>query len=407
MSSLRILMYCHDRAGLSHTMRTMMVASHLAENLADCSILVLTDLSIIGRLKFPENVDYVHLPGIANRYNSYQYRGNLNIELDETLTIRRKITKSAVKTFQPDFFIVERDPIGMQEEMPRLLSFVREHLPKTKLIWGLSDIIGDPDMIRRDWNREDFYRALEQYCDEVWIYGAQEIFDQIHNYQMPAAVAKKCYYTGYLRPPRAASSRVHRDIAGLRQNKKPVVLLTTGSGAQGFALIDNYLHSLERNGNAAHVQSVIVTGPMMPSRDKALLKDRADRLPGVILHRFSKNVRQYVKHAHLVVSNGGYNGLCEILSYRKRAVIAPPLAPPNEHLLRAEIFQQLGIVKRLPPRELSAERLNEMVHSSLFGGPELIAAPDDVRIPLDGLDKIVERIAVLGGLKSRALRQAV
>lgn len=76
-------------------------------------------------------------------------------------------------------------------------------------------------------------------------------------------------------------------------------------------------------------------------------------------------------------------------------------------MCEAEIFQQLGIVRRLPPRELSAERLNEMVHSSLFGGPELTAPLDDVRVPLNGLDKIVERITVLGGLKSRALRQAV
>jgi predicted glycosyltransferase len=388
-------------------MRTMMMASYLAENLADCSILVLTDLSIIGRFKFPQNVDYVHLPGIASQYNSYQYTGNLNIELDETLTIRRKITKSAARTFQPDFFIVERDPFGLQEEMYRLLSFMREHLPKTKLIWGLSDVIGDPDLIRRDWNRNGFYRVLEQYCDEIWIYGAQEIFDQIHNYQIPAAIASKYYYTGYLRPPRMASPRVHKDIVELKQNKKPYVLITAGSGAEGFALIDNYLQSLERTGDSAPFQSLIVTGPMMQTRHKLLLKERAHKLPGVIFHRFSKNVLQYVKHAHLVVSNGGYNALCEILSYRKKAVFAPPLAPPNEHLLRAEIFQKLGVIRRLHPRELSGERLSEMVQSGLFGGPELPAHPVDVPIPLNGLDKIVERIEILGGLKSRALRQAV
>ncbi len=388
-------------------MRTMMMASYLAENLADCSILVLTDLSIIGRFKFPENVDYVHLPGIASKYNSHQYSGNLNIELDETLTIRRKITKSAAKTFQPDFFIVEREPFGLQEEMCRLLSFVREHLPKTKLIWGLSDVIGDPEMIRRDWNREGFYRMLEQYCDEIWIYGAQEIFDQVRNYQIPASVASKYYYTGYLRPPREASPRVHKDIVGLKQNKKPYVLITAGSGAQGVALIDNYLRSLERTGDAGPFQSLIVTGPMMQTRDKLLLKERAHKLPGVIFHGFSKHVLQYVKHAHLVICNGGYNALCEILSYRKKAIFAPPLAPPNEHLLRAEIFQKLGAIQRLHPRELSAERLSEMVQSGLFGGPELTTPPVEVRIPLDGLDKIVARIETLGGRKFRVLRQAV
>jgi predicted glycosyltransferase len=388
-------------------MRTMMMASHLAENLADCSILVLTDLSIIGRFKFPQNVDYVHLPGIINKAKPPQHAGNLNIELDDTLTIRRRITKSAVKTFQPDFVIVEREPFGLQEEMPRILSFVREHLPKTKLIWGFSDVIGDPDMIRRDWNRQGFYRVLEQYCDEIWIYGAQEIFDQISNYQIPAAIAGKYYYTGYLRPPLPASNGVHKDIVRLHHNKKPYVLITAGSGAEGFTLIDNYLRSLECMGDSMPFQSLIVTGPMMRNRDKFLLKERAHKLPGVIFHRFSKHVLQYVKHAHLVVCNGGYNALCEILSYRKKAIFAPAFVAPHEHLLRAEIFQKLGVVKCLHPRELSADRLGEMVQSGLFGGPELAIRPVDVQIPLDGLDKIVERIEILGGLKFRALRQAV
>jgi predicted glycosyltransferase len=284
---------------------------------------------------------------------------------------------------------------------------VREHLPKTKLIWGLSDVIGDPDMIRRDWKREDFYRVLEQYCDEVWIYGAKEIFDQIRNYQIPAAVASKYHYIGYLRPPRATASGVHKDIVRLHHNKKPYVLITAGSGAQGFTLIDYYLRSLERAGDSLPYQSLIVTGPMMRTRDKFVLKERAQKLPGVIFHRFSKHVMQYVKHAHLVVSTGGYNTLCEILSYRKKAIFAPALVPPHEHMLRTEIFQKLGLVKRLHPKELTIDRLAEMIESGLFGSHELTAQPADVRIPLDGLDKIVERIELLGGLKVRALRQAV
>ncbi|MGH7494281.1 MAG: glycosyltransferase family protein [bacterium] len=385
----------------------MTIASYLAEHLVDCSILVLTDLSIIGRFKFPQNVDYVHLPGIVGKSNLLQHANRLNLEPGDTLTIRRKIIKGAAKTFQPDFFIVEHEPFRLQDEMHNILSFVRDQLPKARLIWGLSDVLGDPEMICRDWNREGFYRVLEQYCDEVWVYGAQEIFDHVSNYKIPVAVASNYYYTGYLRPPRTTSNGVHKDIARLNHNKKPYVLLMTGSGTEGFTLIDNYLRALERLGEAAQFQSLIVTGPMMQTRDKLLFKERAHKLPGVIFHRFSKNVLQYVKHARMVVCNGGYNALCEILSYRKHAIFAPPLAPPNEHLLRAEIFQNLGVIKRLHPRELSAEHLSEMIQSDLFGSPALAPPPVGVQIPFNGLDKIVERIEVLGGANFRALRQAV
>ena len=55
-------MYSHDSTGLGHTFRTLMIASHLAESLTNCSILVLTDLSIIGRFKFPhvEALELLH-----------------------------------------------------------------------------------------------------------------------------------------------------------------------------------------------------------------------------------------------------------------------------------------------------------------------------------------------------------
>ncbi|MDZ7343484.1 MAG: hypothetical protein ONA90_03110 [candidate division KSB1 bacterium] len=385
----------------------MRMASYLAENLAGCSILVLTDLSIIGRFKFPRNVDYVHLPAMNRQPHSHQYAGNLNIALNDALTIRRKILKSAVKTFSPDFFIVERKPFGPQEEMRRTLSFVRKHLPKTKLIWGLLDVVGDPEMIRRDWTQQDFYRMLEHYCDEIWIYGTPEIFDHLTNYQIPATIAGKCYYMSYLRSWRLASARMHKDIVRFQQNKKPYVLITSGSGAEGFTLVDTYLRFLEHAGESLPFHSLIVTGPMMRTHEKLMLKKRAQKLPGVIFHRFSKHVLQYVEHADLVISNGGYNTFCEILSYRKKSIFAPPFVPPYEHLLRAEIFHKLGMITRVIPRDLSAERLGDIVQSSLYRRIELAPSSVRVRIPLDGLDNIVERIEILSGLKPRAWRQAV
>src|SRR5438093_2311123 len=94
VSPLRILMCSYDSRGLGHTSRTLAIASKLAADIQDCAILVLTDLPIIGRFKFPRNVDYVRLPGIGERTGEFSRTDALNIAVESTLKIRRKIVQS-------------------------------------------------------------------------------------------------------------------------------------------------------------------------------------------------------------------------------------------------------------------------------------------------------------------------
>jgi len=403
--SLRILMYSHDDSGLGHTLRTLTIATHIAEKLENCSILLLTDLSIIGRFKFPQNVDYVHLPGLAHKAGFRYFSGGLNLELENTLKIRRKIAQSAAKTFQPNLMIIGHDLIGLQGEMQRILSFVREELPETKIIWGVPDVLGEPATVIRDWQRERVYQIQHRFLDEIWVYGDKEVFDQAHEYRIPAPIAGKIFYTGYLRSPQVSSGRIAKEIIP-KGAKPPVVLITAGSGAEGFSLIDNYLHFLERHGEPASFQSLIVTGPMMRSREKRLLMERAQRLPNVIFHRFSKHMLQYVKHADLIVCTGGYNTLCEVMTYGKKAICVPMLAPPNDHLLRSQIFQKLGAVKMLHPKELTADNLGKLINDAVDDRAELALRGFQNRIPLEGLDKIVERIKLLSGLTEFRSQQA-
>jgi predicted glycosyltransferase len=386
-------MYCHDRFGLGHTTRTLKIAAHLAENLADCSLLVLTDLAIVGRFKFPPNTDYVHLPGLS--HSSQQSRrsgtGHLNLDFDNTRRIRRKITQSAARTFQPNLFLVECNPLEGNGEIQRILAFVREDLPDTKVIWGLPDTLGEPEAVVDSWRREGIGQTLACFCHEIWVHGAPDIFDYAREYQIPAALAGKLFYTGYLRSPGDDNHHVKKDMRRLHR-RKPFVLVTAGSGAEGYALIDHYLRFLEAAGEAAGFHSLVVCGPMMRSRDKLALMQRAQKLPGVIFHRFRKNILQYVKYAGAVICTGGYNTLCEIISYRKPAVLVPPTSPPREHLLRAQIFDQLGLVKLLSPAELTPERLGELVSATVLAPAQ---PARQTAFPLEGLQKITARIEAL------------
>jgi predicted glycosyltransferase len=48
-----------------------------------------------------------------------------------------------------------------------------------------------------------------------------------------------------------------------------------------------------------------------------------------------------------VVAMGGYNTFCEILSFDKRAILIPRVAPRREQLLRAARAAGLGLVRML------------------------------------------------------------
>ena len=60
-----------------------------------------------------------------------------------------------------------------------------------------------------------------------------------------------------------------------------------------------------------------------------------------------------VARADRVIAMGGYNTVCEVLSYNKPALIVPRTRPRREQLIRAERLQALGLIDMLHPDRLS------------------------------------------------------
>lgn len=389
----KILMYSHDCSGLGHTSRTLSIAAHLAKEIEDCSIMLVTDLSITGHLNFPQNVDFIHLPCIMQRSEDNFYHTNLDIDIKDFLTLRRKITKSAIKSFDPGLIIIESDPSVLPHEMKHTFGFVRKRYPGTRVVWGIPDILGDPETVKKDWIEKDVYRVMDRVCDEIWVHGVQDVFDVVEEYAFPQELANKTHYTGYMR---VLEEDVRKYDEYVQENTdKPYVLVTAGSGAEGFSLLDNYLASLEEANEPMPFRSVITTGPMMKPEQKKHLLERAEKLPDVIFHRYSKHILQYLKHAQLVVCNGGFNMMCEILSYRKKSIFVPMPTPANEHLKRAEIFKELGLIDLISPDELSPESIGAKVremfkqeHHNRFDHSRTVT----IDIPQKGLETIMKRI---------------
>ena len=111
-STYNILMYSHDTYGLGHIRRSMAIASHLLG--PRVNILILTGSPIAGRFNFPEQIDFVRIPGMIKRTNEEYLPLSIKINARHALDIRKNIITATVKAFQPQLFIVDKEPLGSE-----------------------------------------------------------------------------------------------------------------------------------------------------------------------------------------------------------------------------------------------------------------------------------------------------
>jgi predicted glycosyltransferase len=85
-----------------------------------------------------------------------------------------------------------------------------------------------------------------------------------------------------------------------------------------------------------------------------------------------------------------YNSICEILSYRKRAIIIPRSVPVREQRIRAEAMDALGLLRMIPAERLDPDLLARMIRTELdFGN---VVQSRAARINFHGLDVICDRL---------------
>ena len=112
----RVLIYSHDTFGLGHLRRCRTIAHALVERHKDMSVLILSGSPIIGSFDFRSRVDFVRIPGVIKLRDGQYTSLNLPMDIEETLKIRAEIIQHTAKIFDPDIFIVDKEPLGLRGE---------------------------------------------------------------------------------------------------------------------------------------------------------------------------------------------------------------------------------------------------------------------------------------------------
>jgi predicted glycosyltransferase len=354
-----IVMYSHDTYGLGHIRRTMAIASRLRSR--QTNVLILTGSPIAGRFSFPEQIDFVRIPGMIKKTNEEYLPLSIKINPKHALDIRKNIITATVKTFKPDLFIVDKEPFGLKKEILPALRWLERCQPQTKTVLGLRDVMDDAETIKKSWKKKNIYKVLDKYYSEIWTYGIRDFYDPIEEYNIPDSISRKIYFTGYI--PRAVIKRKEAVREKQRYKigeKEKLVVVTTGGGGDGYPVMDNYLSMLERNGRMCSFKSILITGPFMPKNKRSDVFKRARKL-GVIVFHFYRQMEKILAAADLVISMGGYNTLCELMSQKTVSLLIPRETPRMEQTLRTRCFKNRNLVDYIPWDSLSPEILNQKV----------------------------------------------
>lgn len=364
---MKILMYSHDTYGLGHIRRTMTLAQTLLTK--GHQILILTGSPIVGRFDIPKGIDFVRIPGMIKQSNEVYVPHSIEIAPQLILAIRQNIILATAQTFRPDLFLVDKAPLGLKFEITATLIWLRENSPKTKVVLGLRDIMDSPESTIQEWRERKMYKVFEQLYSEIWVYGSQHIFDAVREYAIPENIESKIHFTGYI--PRQIPQ--FRNRPGIRRelglcNGEKFVLVTAGGGGDGFKVIDTYLSMLEARPDCGF-KSMIVTGPMLNVKLYDKLAARARRLK-IRIVKFHRKIEKIMLASDCVVSMGGYNTMCELISAARPMLIIPRSVPRKEQLMRAQIFAARGLLEYIPQETVTVENMRDKLVHLLKNGSQ-------------------------------------
>ena len=383
LNKARVLIYSHDSFGLGHLRRCRAIAHALVDTYKGLSVLILSGSPIISRFDFKARVDFVRIPGIIKLHNGNYTSLGLHIDLEDTLALRESIIQHTAQVFAPDIFLVDKEPTGLQGEVLSTLEMLKT--TQTKNILGLRDVMDAPELLSSEWERKNVRPVLDEFYDEIWVYGPEVMGNPLEDVEGMANMELPLYFTGYIERHLPDKSKMKPELLP----EQPFILVTTGGGGDGIQLVDSVLTAYEQKVQPR--PALFVLGPFMKLSKRKEFLQRAENLDQVSMQTFSPNLEYLMSLASAVITMGGYNTFCEILSFDKPTLMIPRVKPRKEQWIRANKAQDHGLVYMLEPEDSSDTNTMHQAIEKLCEQPKPSTAT--VNHLLTGLQRINERVA--------------
>jgi predicted glycosyltransferase len=394
LGNARILMYSHDTFGLGHLRRCRTIADSLVENYRGLQVLIISGATIAGAFNYRARVDFVKIPSVIKLRNGEYTSMDRHIDLQETMKMRQSIIRHTAESFEPDIFIIDKEPLGLRGEVEDTLVYLKTK--GTTLVLGLRDVMDAPHLLQAEWQRHDTLRKIGQLYDDIWVYGPPEFYDPLEGMDAPPAVRSKMQFVGFLQ------RKVSIDAQPEAETDEDYLLVTTGGGGDGADLVRDVIAAYEADPTLTY-KAVIVLGPYMPAEQRANFTEACKNHPLLEVIEFDNRMEDRIAGAKAVIAMGGYNTYCEILSFDKPALIVPRTQPREEQLIRATRAAELGLIDMLSAEDsCDAPKFADAIKQLWQRDPPSVSAPG---LQMEGLPHISQ--IVEGWFKNKGFHLAV
>jgi ATP-binding cassette, subfamily B, bacterial len=377
-SPRRLLFYSHNGVGVGHLQRQLDLARAYHRRHPESAILLATGSRGASMFEFPDGIDYLKLPALrmVDRLRNWEPR-ELPLPIETVIEMRAETLRETVRMFAPDVLVADFMPAGPYGELlPALDELQRQG---GSPIAGFRDIVDEPGFVRELWQETGVYDVLRSHYAGVCVYGAPEVLD-FGEYGLDASSGVPLHYCGYLgRPERAETAA---------SPSGPFVVATSGGGADGSTVLDQFLHAAELLRPELGGQWLAVSGPLMADTEHERLVRLGERF-GVEVRRVVPELRFELAGADCVVGMAGYNTVCDVLSYRRPAVLVPRPGPSQEQSLRADLLEAWQAVEIVRSSELSGPAIAAAIQRALSRGE-----PPTPPVPLDGVGNTLDVLDV-------------
>jgi predicted glycosyltransferase len=393
----RFVFYSHDGYGLGHLRRNLSIAAALTRVAPKASVLLVTGCNELGAHGLARNVDLLVLPGLRKLGNGRYSARRLPMSGRELRALRSAQLETAVRSFRPDVMLVDKHPVGVRGELRPALEALLEAGGRAAL--GLRDILDDPATVVEEWSADEMIELIEQHFDRVLVYGDPQVLDVVEEYRLPASLAARARYCGYVVHPESNHSLAVDTLPAFatRVGRRPTVLATAGGGEDGASLLESFIQAARD----APWDSVVVSGPQMSAPERHALRRAAVEV-GVDFHGAVLEVSSWFSHADVVVSMGGYNTLSEAISRGTPTLCVPRVHPRREQLIRGRAFARLGLLRVVEPELLDPERLRREVAALIGASRSELAARARSALGFGGAHRAAAELLELAGARTPA-----
>lgn len=339
---MRVLIYNSSARGSGQYVRSLKLAGIITDSIIDSYCLILAGNSIVEKA-LPARTEVRRLPPIhKSLIGDFVISAPANglakqaSDLRHVFADRKRIINDTIKAFDPNIFLVDSRPSGLNAELTdglRRLSLSQ----KCKTVLMLRDIVDDPALVRKRWAHEGAYEMIDGLYNDVIIFGTQWVCDAIEAYQL-SRFKTKVSFLGLLGDPciDAFESKTSQTDAALRR-----ILVTVGGGFDGDRIVDVACECALRAGDEQRsLEFDIVLGSNSHLRAQDLTARYVGLTRNTRIIEHTPDLGALMQDASLAISMCGYNTTCELVQRKKKIIAIPRAHSGREQVIRAELLSK-------------------------------------------------------------------